>query len=156
MNSAIQASTLAACELGATEDWWEVMLFLLAGMWLVMKISEWKPNNDNVQFYDQALCTDHFSWPRGLGLNKGVLSGSYYQVMLVSPDPVDLRCIGSRLYLPASISAVSITDPSAPFLVNHYSPFWNIPHHNPQSLHDHISRHGQVALTIITIHSRYF
>ena len=61
---------------------------------------------------------DHFSWPGGLSLNKGVLSGSY-QVTPVSPDLADPRCVGSCLYLPASISAASIPDPSVPFLVNH-------------------------------------
>ena len=38
---------------------------------------------------------------------------------LVSPDPVGPRCAGSHLYLPASISVVSIPDPLDPFLVSH-------------------------------------
>ena len=38
------------------------------------------------------------------------LSGSY-QVMLVSPDLADPRCIASRLFLPASISVVATLDP---------------------------------------------
>ena len=46
------------------------------------------------------------------------LSGSY-QVTLVSPDPADLRCIGSCISLPASISVVLIPDPSDSFLASH-------------------------------------
>ena len=66
------------------------------------------------------------SYKCGLSLNEGVLSGSH-QVTLVSPDPVDPRCIGSCLCLPASISVVSILDPSDPFhashiiIINHHS-----------------------------------
>ena len=54
------------------------------------------------------------------------MSGSH-QVMLVSLDPADLRHVGSHLSLPASISVVSIPDPSDPFhtshiiIINHHS-----------------------------------
>ena len=155
MNSAIQALTLAACKLVASEDLGEVVLFLVAGMWSKMKFLEWKPNNDNVWFYDQASRMDHFSQPHGLSLNKGVLLGSY-QVMLVSLDLAGPRCIGS-CYLFLQVSQWSqFRIPWVLSLSVIQSSFWNIPCHHPQSFLDHISRHGQETVTFITIHSRYF
>ena len=99
--------------------------------------------------YDKS-CTDHFSWPCGLGFNEGVLSGSY-QVMLVSPDMADPRCIGSHLYLPASISVVAIPDPQIHsmqvILLSLLTILKHLRHH-PQSSLNHISRHGQRGINI--------
>ena len=76
------------------------------------------------------------AWPGMMGTGGWqveLMSGSY-QVMLVSPDPADLRCVGSHLYLPASNLVVSIPDPLDPFLVSHLIIILKHLHHHPWSL----------------------
>ena len=82
----------------------------------------------------------------------------FYQVTLISPDLVDPRCIGSCLSVPASILMVTILDPQVHSTQVILSlSFIILKHlcHHPQSFLDHISRHGQEAVSFITIHSRY-
>ena len=111
------------------------------------------PSNDSLEaWYEATKNVDqtvqlmkHLNW---LTENQGLFHSALHQFQS-----------GSHLFLPAisqwSLFWILGSIPHKPHH-HHYSPFWIILHHNPRSSLDHILRHGQVALTFITIHSRYF